>query len=305
MKSAVEPSELPQLPNVGRFHPSSFRLSLNSPYKFTDPLGLLSESTGACGNRCPGSDGGSGGSFDSAVSGGFVGENETVTIDLDIVYDSSQFSRPEAIQAMQDSVQHLQSTFSAINVTFNITYTAGTADTVSRQNSECAGCAYSIRSGAVDGAINVFLHNNSRNLLQTVSYFRPENSQIFIEKAGSVPKEKLAHEVGHLLRFLVNGPPGGGIPLLTHTGAGWRLVGSTNHSEDGVIDDANARMRQGPLAYGSQYVDDYRTVAYSQVTPGRTANILGDLAPRHMVARTPTAYDIYRLGARIVSGQKR
>ncbi len=48
---------------------------LNSPYKFTDPLGLLSEyTTGACGNRCQNSDTGlsAGGAFDSAASGGFV-----------------------------------------------------------------------------------------------------------------------------------------------------------------------------------------------------------------------------------------
>jgi len=31
---------------------------LNSPYKFTDPLGLIPETTGACGNRCRNSDGG-------------------------------------------------------------------------------------------------------------------------------------------------------------------------------------------------------------------------------------------------------
>jgi hypothetical protein len=28
---------------------------LNSPYKFTDPLGLLSQHTGACGEQCGGS----------------------------------------------------------------------------------------------------------------------------------------------------------------------------------------------------------------------------------------------------------
>ena len=30
---------------------------LNSPYKFTDPLGLIAETTGACGTRCQGSNG--------------------------------------------------------------------------------------------------------------------------------------------------------------------------------------------------------------------------------------------------------
>ncbi len=43
---------------------------LNSPYKFTDPLGLLSEyTTGACGNRCPNSDGGIAGYSDNYDSG--------------------------------------------------------------------------------------------------------------------------------------------------------------------------------------------------------------------------------------------
>ena|GEM_PF-6742091 len=39
-----------------------YSYGLNSPYKFTDPLGLLSEyTTGACGERCPNSDGSNGG----------------------------------------------------------------------------------------------------------------------------------------------------------------------------------------------------------------------------------------------------
>jgi len=39
-----------------------YSYALNSPYKFTDPLGLLSETaTGACGGWCQNSDGGSGG----------------------------------------------------------------------------------------------------------------------------------------------------------------------------------------------------------------------------------------------------
>ena len=34
---------------------------LNTPYKLVDPLGLISENTGACGSRCQNSDGGVGG----------------------------------------------------------------------------------------------------------------------------------------------------------------------------------------------------------------------------------------------------
>lgn len=50
-------------------NPQSFNrytYALNSPYKFTDPLGLLSQySTGACGNGCPNSDGGMSGYDDN------------------------------------------------------------------------------------------------------------------------------------------------------------------------------------------------------------------------------------------------
>ena len=53
---------------------------LNSPYKFTDPLGLIPETTGACGNRCRNSDGGqSFGVFtdsDPFGSGNFLSESE-------------------------------------------------------------------------------------------------------------------------------------------------------------------------------------------------------------------------------------
>jgi hypothetical protein len=51
-------------------------------------------------------------------------------------------------------------------------------------------------------------------------------------------------------------------------------------------------MRRGNLKYGYDYVDDFRLVAYSEVTPVRTANILGELAPRGMFPRNPTAFDI-------------
>ncbi len=37
-----------------------YTYALNSPYKFTDPLGLISQSTGACGQWCPNSDDGGG-----------------------------------------------------------------------------------------------------------------------------------------------------------------------------------------------------------------------------------------------------
>ncbi len=47
-----------------------YTYALNSPYKFTDPLGLLSmQTSGACGNGCPNSDGGMSGYADNYDSG--------------------------------------------------------------------------------------------------------------------------------------------------------------------------------------------------------------------------------------------
>lgn len=59
---------------------------LNSPYKFADPLGLISSTTGACGQHCPNGEdslvGGGGGAFDSIVS----------MIGIDIYYVYTQTS---------------------------------------------------------------------------------------------------------------------------------------------------------------------------------------------------------------------
>ncbi len=49
---------------------------LNSPYKFVDPLGLISSSTGACGNRCANSDGSSGG----GMAGLYSNNGESIQI---------------------------------------------------------------------------------------------------------------------------------------------------------------------------------------------------------------------------------
>ncbi|MBF2020137.1 MAG: RHS repeat-associated core domain-containing protein, partial [Hydrococcus sp. C42_A2020_068] len=51
-----------------------YAYALNSPYKFTDPLGLIPSSTGACGTWCPGGDSGSFGSGGGHqdISGNFL-----------------------------------------------------------------------------------------------------------------------------------------------------------------------------------------------------------------------------------------
>lgn len=69
-----------------------------------------------------------------------------------------------------------------------------------------------------------------------------------------------------------------------------------------MINGAIDQMRAGCVRYGADYVDDYTKVGLSdQVTPGRTAAILGTLAPRHYEPRAATALDIFRPGAILAS----
>ncbi|MBJ3584301.1 hypothetical protein JGC48_24030, partial [Salmonella enterica subsp. enterica serovar Derby] len=81
----------------------------NSPYKFTDPLGLIPSSTGACGAWCPGGDSGSFGSRSGYqdVSANFLAEPETITVNLNIVYDASQFNAQQAVEALKPQIQDL------------------------------------------------------------------------------------------------------------------------------------------------------------------------------------------------------
>jgi hypothetical protein len=58
-----------------------YAYALNSPYKFTDPLGLIPSSTGACGGWCMNTDSGGGvigggGAFDSYLVDAFLLEWE-------------------------------------------------------------------------------------------------------------------------------------------------------------------------------------------------------------------------------------
>ncbi|MCV4776089.1 RHS repeat-associated core domain-containing protein, partial [Escherichia coli] len=108
-----------------------YAYALNSPYKFTDPLGLIPSSTGACGAWCPGGDSGSFGSRSGYqdVSANFLAEPETITVNLNIVYDASQFNAQQAVEALKPQIQDLADTYGQIKIEFNITFTAGTVNT--------------------------------------------------------------------------------------------------------------------------------------------------------------------------------
>ncbi|MBX7062236.1 MAG: hypothetical protein K1X52_11295 [Pyrinomonadaceae bacterium] len=76
-----------------------YSYALNSPYKFTDPLGLLSEyTTGACGGDCPNSDGGGTGYSDNYAAflcGAFECEQEKAPV---VAATSPNASEPQPSQ---------------------------------------------------------------------------------------------------------------------------------------------------------------------------------------------------------------
>lgn len=81
-----------------------YSYALNTPYKFTDPLGLISSSTSACGNWCTGSIGGSfngGTEFDSLDGRGHSGPQQQV---------AEQSEKPPEPEAEQNQEQPTQQT---------------------------------------------------------------------------------------------------------------------------------------------------------------------------------------------------
>jgi hypothetical protein len=73
-----------------------YTYALNSPYKFTDPLGLISSSTGACGQWCPGS-----GSYVDGSS--FIGTDNTFSKMFNDMALNNEVE--QALENLEDYVQ--------------------------------------------------------------------------------------------------------------------------------------------------------------------------------------------------------
>jgi RHS repeat-associated protein len=87
---------------------------LNSPYKFTDPLGLISSSTGACGEWCPGSGPHSNGyssnySGDKSSAQTGLADDELEKLDRTINQEDTETpSQPTAEQNQDDAIENAQ-----------------------------------------------------------------------------------------------------------------------------------------------------------------------------------------------------
>jgi RHS repeat-associated protein len=281
-----------------------YSYAMNSPYKFADPLGLIAQHTnndeycGAENSICSDSNywGGDGAMPQATDMGGdtentsqnLVSENESVTISLNFVYNTTAFTLAQAKEFVKKALYDLtQNTMQYINVYFSVTYSEGTAEMSSKTNKDCQECAYKIKTGAKEGAVNVYLYDRSYYQLQsTDSMYIPETKQIFLSRGGKIPLDDhaLAHEMGHLFRDFSGIDNRTGFTL-TIDG---KTVDAANLTEDAIINSANSWLRTFNVSYGRDYVDDY--------------TIVSPLGER---SRSSTILDTYRLGARRVASQKK
>jgi hypothetical protein len=166
----------------------------------------------------------------------------TVTIDLNIVYDSEQYTDQQARDATAATVEDLKETFKPIGIEFNVTYSPGTRN---ESDTTTSGEPTRIATGQKDRAINVFLFVNNKSGGKSGGMYAPNSKQIFLWE-GSMdanPRSKnvssglsvgaLAHEVGHLFFDFA------GVPMNSSL--------ANNISQDAGIAYAFFHMRYNPV----------------------------------------------------------
>jgi RHS repeat-associated protein len=202
-----------------------------------------------------------------------TGEAEEIVVNLNFVYDKNRFkNEEEARKALTAHIANLNKVYGRLNITFNITFTAGKAADLNTDRLP------RITEGKKEGSINVFVTNQYG---PAPGMSIPTRGESFINLYGisSVPLGGgiVAHEVGHQF------------------GVGAKGVLS-NIISDIQIELANFNLGVGGrAAEGIDWVDDYRT-ATQVLTYGRFA--------QKTIPRRPTTYDIYRVGARRFASKK-
>jgi hypothetical protein len=213
---------------------------------------------------------------------------ETILVEMNIVYDANQMSEDSARSALKDNIAELERAYLQLNVKFRITFTAG----ASNEDRTL------ITQGAIEGAINIFLYDNTRGATENGSYYISESRQIFLTKvAGGRFREGggILHELGHLFRDLIKRDPRTGIPVPIKTAAGWIWGDAANYTEDYIINTTNEYLLSGKVDYRSDFVPG--TVYVFQWALAK----IGDMAPKRELK--PNSMQILRMGAMTVASQ--
>ena len=168
-----------------------------------------------------------------------------------------------------------------------------------------------ITSGAVEGSLNVFYFDDSKNLFN-YSRYETGSRQIFISQKKGGDKIRagtLSHEVGHAFG-LVGSLASTAVHYLGEPGIIAAIANTIdNVTSDIQIETANAWVRNGLASYGRDWVNNYETATTTTRTllnPWAVAKA-GD-EPRYSSSttpRVPTVLDLYRSGAGQIASQKK
>lgn len=219
------------------------------------------------------------------LGGGVLGSmletaaGDTIIVDLNIVYDKNQYTVEKAQQILQPLIDDAIKIYSAIEIKFYITWTAGGGDYTKWEI-----------IGAKDGFVNVLLckninKNEKDSTPVTQTYYAEtgeiETANIFLIEGHlyGFEQRNLAHELGH--RF----------GIVAHYGVSIRGFDLGNITSDISINKAIVMLRNNLIIKGVDW--------------GRPTNLRPErytFLPSHKLG--PTTYDYLRSGAMRLARKK-
>lgn len=219
------------------------------------------------------------------------GEAPTITARMNIVWErgtaqngNQGFANEDAARkAAQKYIDYLKKAYGSLDIAFDISFTEGTAY---RPNSTKDGEAQIDPSKKVEGALNVFLTSRSPNAMGAA--FGRANGDIFLNVRAN-GESRLAHEVAH--PFGLRDGPGG--YNLTYPGAEWDIDVKSLPG-----------MYRGTIKEGEDWVDDYRNATQTRCCVPSSEPWRGGNPVAYQVRRSPTTFDILRVGARRFTGKR-
>lgn len=236
------------------------------------------------------------------LNGGVLGSireafyNETIVVDLNIVYDPNlityntpQQTKLEYIQEnLKPKLRYWTETLSKINLDYTVRYSIGTVDSGRKK----------ITSGTIDGMANIFYFNDPKSLY-AYAVTQPQSDHIFISelKDDFVYDRSLCHELAHLFGVY-------GITGIIFIDVFNLVLPVANIISDVQINLALGKLQNNEVRKGIDWIDDFRK-APRQVYYTPQLSKLGPNATRRVNQRQPTIYDIYRFGARILGEKKK